>query len=205
MLKSRLLLSFFALFMIAAHDDSCEGTPPPQTGRSTIREMEQTEINQTRLARVVPPPQLADSQERRNLVRRLELVNNPNRVSWIHLMSNDGRIVFYTSVRGKVSSLNSLLTTPAQVVTLPIPCSGQGIPCAAQHVIPSPDFDGSYGENPHGIFWFDQAGNYMEWNGVYFLSDHPMRLAQEPVMVMTVDNRGNSTATPPPPPATAHP
>jgi len=40
-----------------------------------------------------------------------------------------------------------------------------------QNVIESPDFDGTYGENPHGVFWFTPDGTYMEWNGNYFISD----------------------------------
>lgn len=72
-------------------------------------------------------------------------------------------------------------------------CAGQGPACYGQHVIESPDFDGTYGENPHGIFWFTQDGTYMEWNGNYFVSDRPMRLAQEPIMVMQVNGQGNPT------------
>lgn len=184
----RMLLIALLVFIV-----NCDDRPVPQTGQSTIHEMEQTESNQQRLAVAVPPPRLTDSQERRNLVRRLELVNNPNRISYIHLLSYDGRVVFYTTVRGKVSSLNSLLTTPQQVVTVPHPCSGSSdhsSACWEQHVLPSPDFDGSYGENPHGIFWYTEENTYMEWNGTYFISDRPMRLTQEPVMTMAVDGRG---------------
>lgn len=47
----------------------------------------------------------------------------------------------------------------------------------------SPDFDGSYGDNGEGIFFFLTDGTYMEWNGKYFLSDEPVKLAQQPLMV----------------------
>lgn len=47
--------------------------------------------------------------------------------------------------------------------------------------------------------WFHQY--YMEWNGNYFISDRPMRLSQEPMMVMQVNGQGNpvtpSTTTAP--------
>lgn len=183
------------LFFVLALLGGCVEGRVPQTGASTITEMEQTETNHQRLARRIPPPQLQDSQERRNLVRRLELVNNANRISYIHLLAMDGRVIFYSTVRGKVSSLNSMLTTSQQVVTIPYPaCSGQG--CYGQNVIESPDFDGTYGDNPRGIFWFTPDGTYMEWNGNYFISDRPMRLSQEPTMVMQVNGQGNPVAAP---------
>lgn len=164
----------------------------PQTGTTTVTEMEHTEQNQARLIQAIPPPLLGDSQERRNLVRRMELVNSPNRISWIHLLANDGRVIFYTSVRGKVSSLNSMLHPTEQVVTVPMPgCGGQNS-CYTQLAIESPDLDGTYGDNPKGVFWFTQDGTYMEWNGTYFVSDHPMRLNQEPIMVMQVNGQGNA-------------
>ncbi|MBO5143474.1 MAG: hypothetical protein J6C46_10905 [Clostridia bacterium] len=33
------------------------------------------------------------------------------------------------------------------------------------------DVDGTYGENPDGIFWFDANGMYHEWVGLYYYSD----------------------------------
>lgn len=186
-----MLLSLVAAIGVSACDEEHH---EPNTGRSTVAEMEQTETNQARLARAVPPPVLNDSQERRNLVRRLELLNNPNRISYIHLLSLDGRVIFYTTVRGKVSSLNSLLTTPDQVITLRMPCNSGTSNCYQQHIVHSPDFDGSYGENPHGIFWFTEQNTYMEWNGQYFISDQPMRLAQPPTMTMMVDEHGTPVA-----------
>ena len=188
--KSILTLSVLSVMFTACDDQR----HVPQTGQSTITEMEQTETNHQRLARAIPPPQLNDSQERRNLVRRLQLVNDPNRISFIYLLSANGNIVFYSSVRGKVSSLNSMLTTSQQVVTTPMP-----VGTYTQNVIESPDFDGTYGENPHGVFWFTEDGTYMEWNGTYFISDRPTRLTQDPIMVMQVNGQGNAVAPPTPP------
>lgn len=168
-MKTKLILSLLAL---AACEDS-----------AASRENASVERNQSALQAAVPAPTLHDSQERRNLVRRLNLVNNPNRVSWIHLLGRDGRVVFYTSVRGKVSSLNSYLTATQQIRH-----TGN-----AEHVVEAPDLDGTYGENPNGIFWFTEDGVYMEWNGEYLLSDRPLRLSQEPTMVMQVNGRGNPT------------
>lgn len=33
------------------------------------------------------------------------------------------------------------------------------------------DVDGTYGDNPDGIFYFDASGMYHEWTGLYYYSD----------------------------------
>lgn len=34
------------------------------------------------------------------------------------------------------------------------------------------DVDGTYGENSDGIFYFDKNGEYHEWTGLYYYSEH---------------------------------
>lgn len=159
----------------------CFGPSSPPNGPSVVTEMQQTEDNHRRLVTAVPPPSLSDSQERRNLVRRLELLNDPNRVSYIYLMTHAGQVVAYYTVKGKVSSLNSFLTTPTRIIRTG-DC-GQYDPGPCTQMVESPDFDGSYGQNPDGIFFFDTQGIYHEWNGWYLISDQPQRLRVEPIMV----------------------
>ncbi len=153
-----------------------------KTGKSTKHEMEQTELNHERLVKAVPPPRLNDSLERRNLVRRLEHINKPNQISYIYLVSYGKIMAFYT-VKGKVSSLNSLLTTPMQIVTV----SNGNTHTAV--TIPSPDFDGSYGQNPDGIFFFTTEDVYVEWRGDFLWADQPLKLSQPPELVLNVDDK----------------
>jgi hypothetical protein len=152
-----------------------------KTGDSTITEMEQTEVNQQRLVKAVPPPVLTDSLERHNLSERLKRLNKSDAIGYVYLLSLDGKIVAYYTVKGKVSSLNSLLTTPVQTVRI-----GFGTDGSSYHDLPSPDFDGSYGKNPEGIFFFTTDGAYVEWTGNHLYSDRPLRISQPPVMVMDV-------------------
>lgn len=156
------------------------GCANPQ--KTSVIEMRQTEENHQRLVTAVPPPRLTDSQERRNLVARLNLLNDPNRVSYIYLMTQNGQVVAYHTVKGKVSSLNSYLTTPSQVILSPGCYEGNRGTCTNE-VVESPDFDGSYGDNPDGIFFFDTQNVYHEWNGIYLISDQPQRLRVEPILV----------------------
>lgn len=141
-------------------------------------EAKQTEENHKRLVKATPPPQFEHSLERENLVRRLKTLNVQNKVMYIYLMTWDGKVVGHDVVQGKVSSLNSLLTTPEQLVSY----NGSGY-----QKMPSPDFDGSYGKNPEGIFWFTPDGEYCEWNGLYFLSDRPRKINTPISLSSTVD------------------
>jgi hypothetical protein len=156
---------------------SCKGAP--ETGESTFKEMEETERNHKRLAAAIPPPVLGTSLERKNLVARLERLNQTHMVSYIYLVSYGKVMAFYT-VAGKVSSLNSLLTTPEQIVRV---CGGDV--CSAE-VIPSPDFDGSYGKNADGIFFFTTDGAYVEWGGEYLWADKPLKITTPPELVYDI-------------------
>ena len=149
-----------------------------KTGQSTKVEMEQTETNQQRLATAQPPPQIAVSLERKNLIERLKRLNTENKIGYVYLMSKAGSVMAFYTISGKVSSLNSLLTTPEQVV---LDCSGPG--GCGRYNLPSPDFDGSYGKNPEGIFFFTTSGALVEWSGDYMFSDQPLKMSTAPVLV----------------------
>jgi len=158
------------------------GCDSVKTGESTRKEMEQTEANHSRLVKAVPPPQITTSQERKNLVERLKRFNVDNKVSYIYLV-NYGKVMAHYTVKGKVSSVNSLLTTPEQIVTTWH--SGN----RHTNVIPSPDLDGSYGSNGDAIFFFTTEGVYVEWNGDYMLCDQPLHLATPPEMVIQMKDK----------------
>jgi hypothetical protein len=84
------------------------------------------------------------------------------------------QVLLQDTVKGKVSSLNSLRTTPQQIVR-----NGGGGLCDSSSstyncsVVDSPDLDGSYGKNPEGIFFFNAEGAYREYAGRYMVSDQP--------------------------------
>lgn len=158
------------------------GDPSTDTGvegRNSTHNLEAaaTEANQASLLKAVPlPPVAIDSQERRNLNERLERLRDPNRIGYVALIGPQGQLVAYYTVKGKVSSLNSYLTT-----TMSIHCKySNGASCVT---VDSPDLDGSYGKNPEGIFFFTTAGVMVEWSGAYLSSDQPLSYAQAPLLV----------------------
>ena len=151
----------------------------PKTGETTKMEMEMSETNHDRLLKDVPIPQIEYSQERRNLVRRMTRFNVPDKISYIYLISFGKVMAFYT-VKGKVSSVNSLLTTPDQIFDDP-----NGSWDAGSVTVSSPQLDGSYGTNGDAIFFFTTEDIYVEWNGNYMLCDEPLQLSTPPELVYT--------------------
>ena len=179
MRATTIIIVLIALF---AFLPACSESTSNDTAKKELR---QTEDNQSRLSAATPPPQFKVSQERKNLVRRLERWNVEDKISYIYLMTDYGQIVYYSTVKGKVSSLNSMLTCTMQ----PLWSRPTGLTDRQVIAAPSPDFDGSYGPNPGGIFFFNQDGVYVEWNGKYLLTDQPLKISVEPLLVEPSDNK----------------
>lgn len=148
-------------------------------------ESQVAEENHQRFIRQIPIPNLQDSLERRNVAKRAELFNDNEKISYIYLTSFGKVMAFYT-VKGKVSSLRSYLNPTDRLVR------GDGSRCSGWseesgcHVTEAPEIDGTYGENPHGIFFFTTEGAYVEWNGEYMVSDQPLKLTTPPELVREV-------------------
>lgn len=145
-------------------------------------EMRRSETIQKKLTETQPQPQMDYSLERQNIIERTNRWNEKNKISYIYLMSDFGSIVSYFPIKGKVSSVNSALSSPEQVVNDPNTYSDS----RGSVILSSPQEDGSYGTNGDAIYFFLTDGTYMEWNGKYFLSDQPVKLSVEPLMTYEV-------------------
>lgn len=147
------------------------------TDNTTTRNAAAVETNQQRLMSAIPNPRLSTSLERKNLVERLERINQQNMSGYVYLLSM-GSVVAEYPIRGKVTSLKSYLMAG----NAPQRFSAGGN--ATIEMVEQPDYDGAYGENAEGIFFFTADTNaYVEWAGEYLFSDQPLRLAQKPLMV----------------------
>jgi len=126
----------------------------------------QTEQAYAQQAAAVPYPadQLRDSLERRNLRERLLRTNKPDAIGYIYLMSF-GRIIGYYTVKGKVSSTQSQMTTDQ----LELDHGSYG-----QAVVNAPGDDGSYGQNESGIFFFTTEGAMVTTDLNYVWADQPL-------------------------------
>lgn len=162
-----------AFALLAACSDSAR-----YAESSTQISQRATESNMQRLIAAIPPPQLATSGERKNLVRRLERLNTENMSGYIYLL-NYGSVVAFYPIAGKVTSLNAYLSGEEQLINDP-----HGDLSAGSASVESPDFDGAYGKNSDGIFFFTaDTDAYVEWHGDYLFSDQPLHLSQQPIMI----------------------
>ncbi len=180
-------ISIFAIcltfcFLMGMSNSGCDNGSESVRQVSEMQNNDQlsTADNFLRLSKTVPPPKLTDSQERRNLIKRLERFNVGNKISYIYLISYGKVMAFYT-VKGKVSSVNSMLTCTQQTVLANVPGRWDS------HVVDSPDLDGSYGSNGNAIFFFTTEDVYVEWPGEYLLSDQPLKLITLPELIRNID------------------
>lgn len=146
-------------------------------------EARRSETIQKHLTEAQPQPQLDYSLERENLIERVNRWNDPNKLSYIYLLGMDGNVVGYFPIKGKVSSVNSALSAPEQLVDDP---NTRWKENSQSQVLSSPQEDGSYGTNGDAVFFFLTDGTYMEWAGTYLLSDEPIKLNVEPIMTYDV-------------------
>jgi hypothetical protein len=114
-----------------------------------------------------PADQLRDSLERRNLKEKLLRYNDPSKISYLYLLSETGGIYAYYTIKGKVSSNSSQMTTDQ----LELDHESYG-----QAVVSAPGDDGSYGPNEPGSFAFTTDGVMVTWNTDYILADAPMKI-----------------------------
>lgn len=185
------LLAIFFSPKARAATSGCGGWFEPSCAEQGTQGKEQqaTEDTQKRLLQAVPvPSNITTSQERKNLVRRLQTFNDENKISFIYLVSYGKVMAFYT-VKGKVSSVSSYLTTSEQLV------DANGNQCdksdedsygGSCYIVESPDLDGSYGTNGDAIFFFTTEDAYVEWKGEYMVSDQPLKLSTQPELIREI-------------------
>jgi hypothetical protein len=105
-------------------------------------------------------PRVTKSLERENIKRRIEFINQPDKIGYVYLLSENGQLIKEVQVLGKVTSLNSYLTPMEEVKV--IRHDGDSSRYMETPVtVQAPDLDGSYGENQNGIFWFTPDGVYL--------------------------------------------
>jgi hypothetical protein len=170
-------IALVAVAVLALSAQSCDA-PKADTTTQNARAVES---NQQRLQTAIPAPALQTSLERQNLVERLQRINQQNMSGFIYLLSY-GRVVASYPIRGKVTSLNAYLMAGERPMNDP-----HGSLDAGSVMVEQPDYDGAYGKNADGIFFFTADSNaYVEWAGDYLFSDQPLKLNQEPMMVRQV-------------------
>lgn len=161
---------------------------PAPAAPSQQQEQRSLEQQQQVLIKNQPAPLMDYSLERENIAKRLTRFNDPNKLGYLYTLTENGQIIGFYVVKGKISSVNSYMTTSEQMI-----CYGDqhGFSDSAYSdygclTTEAPDSDGSYGTNGEAIFWFDVNDVYGEWNGLYQYMDEPLDLSSPPLMTQDV-------------------
>jgi hypothetical protein len=123
--------------------------------------------------------------ERQNIRERLIRYSDPNKLSYIYLFSAQGQLMSNYTVKGKVSNASSQMTT-SEVVN---DYCGTG---ECHIATPAPMDDGTWGPSEDAIFFFTPEGVMIQWNGPYVLSDSPLNLTTQPVLVYNTGSKPSS-------------
>ena len=126
-------------------------------------------------------PKITKSLERENIKRRAEFINQPDRIGYLYLLSENGQLIKEVQVLGKASSLNNYITPMEEVAygRIETPVCTESLTYVAE----APDLDGTWGTRPEGIFWFTPDGVYQEWVGLYLYSSERMSFTSKPLLI----------------------
>lgn len=153
------------------------------TNNTAKNEQLHTEQNQARLNAVQPAPDVIWSLERDNLIKRFKLQNDRSVMMYMYVfIEGVGTPIGYYLVN-KVSSVNSQLTNPSQVIQLDKDgYDGTGFDAMENLIVSSPAEDGSYGTNGDAVFGFTPDGLYVEHNLKYITSTAPLAFKDVPMI-----------------------
>lgn len=150
------IIAALAVAALALGLSACSSSDAQSTGQALTEEA----FAQQQAAVPYPASELRSSLERTNLKNRLLRTNKPDAIGYVYLM-NFGQIVGYYTIKGKVSSTQSQMTTSDLYI-------GNGA------VVAAPGDDGSYGLNESGIFFFTTEGQMVTTSLDYIWSDNPI-------------------------------
>lgn len=134
-------------------------------------------VQAAKAAEVANTIQFTENAEIDNIRRRLELTSKPGLLGYIVLLNESGQPVYYSTVKGKVTSGSKRLTRPDRSTSEGL---GQN-----NVVVQAPSDEGTFGSSGEYVYFWTTNDQYVQWNGKYFYSDKPIRLSVQP-LVMSV-------------------
>lgn len=136
-------------------------------------------------AQTAVPYPLADVKrggflERRLLKENLLRQNDPKRLAYVTLLTDQGQVVATYPIQGMIFNLNSQMTTTQQVE-----CHSSD--CGSAVALDSIGDNGTFGTEPHSIGFFTTSGVEIKWSGTYLESDAPLDLKSKPLLTYNVN------------------
>ena len=122
----------------------------------------------------VEVPDVENYVERQNIRKRQEIFDNPAQVSWVYCLADNGQVVFFGPVLGKVTSSGKRLEPKNLVGDYAGYYSKGVIEFDGKLTTERMQADGTFGSSDEYVYWFDPDGNYYQWGGNYFLTSVPI-------------------------------
>jgi hypothetical protein len=174
--------------LLTAGVTACVSASPVQEKNQALTE---EAFGQQEEAVPYPLEEMTGSLERENLRERLLRYNDPDKISYIYLLSDMGGLHAYYTIKGKVSS-NSSQMLAQDLLTRK--CD-EGAACSEPLVTTGPGDDGSYGPNEPGIFFFTTDGVMVTWAGTYLLTDAPMKINEDTLTLQYIEDSEPSSSS----------
>lgn len=108
--------------------------------------------------------------ELKNVREKLVRDSDPNRLSYVYLLSMDGKVIAHFVAKGKVSSSDSQMLPDYEYKDV----CGSG--CANWQLVNASGDDMTYGNREPGIFFYTPEGMLVTWSGDYVQFDRPMKI-----------------------------
>ena len=107
--------------------------------------------------------------EQANIKKRYELASDANALWWIYCLADNGQVVYFGAVKGKVTSSGKALS------------SNSGSKDTVYM-----NWDGSYGSSDSYVYWFDPQNIYYQWSGHYFLTSREVKIKESVLNMRSV-------------------
>lgn len=124
-------------------------------GMSACTSGQSSEFAQREQAQAAKKDNSKTTLEKVNLKKKLELEENPSRLTYVYVI-DFGKVIGYYVAKGKISSSGSQLTPEQDVMT------DRGEYGGGNVVVDGPQDDGTYGDGDPGIFFFTTDGTLVE-------------------------------------------
>jgi hypothetical protein len=141
------------------------------SGSDTADQKQKRENYESAARKVTFPAEaLKNPLERVNAAEKLKRDSDPNRLSYVYLLSLDGKVISHFVAKGKVSSADSQLLPTQEVRDV----CGDG--CVERMQFEAAGDDSTFGAREPGIFFFTTEGQMITWSGDFVQSDRPLSI-----------------------------
>lgn len=127
---------------------------------------------------------VTESYEIDNIGQRRLLYGKPGQISYVVLLAGPV-VVDYFTVDGKCTSSKKRLLPGEKLVAITNGTDGDGNYKYKGAALAVQSDDGTYGSSAEYIYCFTTDGRYVQWNGAYDVSDKPIELTMQPLVVVT--------------------